>query len=478
MKKNLLLLTLLAVIFSCKKSDFVEKNQTYSTTITDDYQIKFAKILSKAVEEEPELRKLIKEESLKMFDNDYDVLYQLIKDKEINGTPISEILCKYSTSKDEFLKIEENLPLLTIFVPSLPNFNAENWNANNEIPKVAVRLSNNNNTPVYDAYGTEEIINVGYIPSFPVIVVKQNERVVVNNTIKGVKNGNIGNFIFLDDSFNKNLNKVKSNTKTITASTDPACIRAYNLGMGWHRDHIYYGLTPSNTTGAYRNNYSEYITSFKLNSIEKFTDISDQGNDPQKDLHHKYNPEIDKTVFYDWTDGFFEFRFEILINAKNGTGSTITKYITINKDDLLKYEYKKHTFWFYKQVIVGLKEYNPNLELIPWDLKQYGMAWKFNISEVDPSEEDTYTTEITSTFATNFNIDTSIKKVGLKFGKSQSNTHKSTLVRNRKLESDELGEAILTFDQPVITGYSSGNYNKRSISTGLCTIVVEPKRNY
>lgn len=49
----------------------------------------------KSLNESKALRNLIKNESLKMFDNDYDVLYQMIKDEKLeNNLTFRQILIK------------------------------------------------------------------------------------------------------------------------------------------------------------------------------------------------------------------------------------------------------------------------------------------------------------------------------------------------------------------------------------------------
>lgn len=81
----------------------------------DVARIKFAKILAKALENK-EVRNFVKKEALKMFDNDYDVLYHANKNKVVNGTDsFSSILSKSNNLKEgELDKIVNVLPKLNI----------------------------------------------------------------------------------------------------------------------------------------------------------------------------------------------------------------------------------------------------------------------------------------------------------------------------------------------------------------------------
>lgn len=49
-------------------------------------KMKFAESLAKALFANKDLRRLVKEEALKKFDKDYDVIYQLVKNKRITPT--------------------------------------------------------------------------------------------------------------------------------------------------------------------------------------------------------------------------------------------------------------------------------------------------------------------------------------------------------------------------------------------------------
>jgi len=84
-----LLALLMSATQSCQKEDFAQlKSPTASATQptpadvaeTNRLQTVFAKALAKAIQTDEPLRVYLKTEATKQFDNDFDILYQVIKD--------------------------------------------------------------------------------------------------------------------------------------------------------------------------------------------------------------------------------------------------------------------------------------------------------------------------------------------------------------------------------------------------------------
>ena len=90
MKTNLFYgLLFLTLIYSCTNDDVwdgIESTNIHpqSGSVLSDFDT-FSKILSKAVSNNSDLRAFIKEEALKMTDNDYDVFYPLVKNKKVTA---------------------------------------------------------------------------------------------------------------------------------------------------------------------------------------------------------------------------------------------------------------------------------------------------------------------------------------------------------------------------------------------------------
>ena len=75
--------------------------------------VRFTEILSKATHNNKDVRKFLKEESLKQFDKNYDVLYAKVKDYTIGNKTFEEILAEYS-SIEEMNAIFKVLPRLNV----------------------------------------------------------------------------------------------------------------------------------------------------------------------------------------------------------------------------------------------------------------------------------------------------------------------------------------------------------------------------
>jgi hypothetical protein len=516
-------------LLSCKKevgnnsSNEIENLEIKSRTV--ELQTSFAKILAKAVKSDEDLRSFIKAESLKEFDRDNDILYHQIKDAEISdGKSFRSKLLNFTT-EEELGAIEREFPLLTIFVPTLPNFTPASWNTISDAPVIAVsNLDKAGTVSLYDDKGVEIKLTQKQIPGFPVLIVKENERVIVkksNNKLavksSGVKllsnTSNSLSFEFIDKAYDGSLPDEKStsteslkinklagipgtisriapspNVSNVNA-IDQVNVDAYNSGNEWHRDYVYYGITSSSPKGKFRNYYSEFITSFKL-SPNAIGIIADQDGDPKVnnvyvDGYLTTVPSNPRTM---WTDGNFEFRISVLINAKNGAGNEYVRQMSVSPYDLFELQYeviKEYNFpknsKIYELRNIVSKEFHPNIEILPWDLENYGTAWKFIFYEVDGTQEETKSYENTTTFATNFGFDPEFKavaKLGLKFGVTATTTDKRTYSIKTMLGSDNLAEAILSFDQPIIIGMSNGSYVTREITNGnVLSISVEPRRN-
>lgn len=179
-----------AMLTACSQDDFQEEVSTMQNDsslakqlTTKDAQTKFAKILSKAVSKDANLRSFLKKEAMQQFDNDYDVFYPLSKDKIVyENLTFRDILQSYCQNPKELEEIEQVEPLLNILVPDLSmfwDFSAELWDAeDNEI--VVISRADENATMYEDG---DSIGNVpkGEIPGFPCLVIKDSERMKLVN---------------------------------------------------------------------------------------------------------------------------------------------------------------------------------------------------------------------------------------------------------------------------------------------------------
>jgi hypothetical protein len=455
MKKVFPAVICMFLLLSCKENAYEfdnpdEINRDVSVQI-DKTKLKydFSVILSKAVAENVSFRKLIREEALKKFDNDHDVLYQLIKGKNIDsGETVRELLLGYCTEK-ELTAIEQAVPLLTILVPTLPEdcFTPDNWDTDTDIPAVAVELNSPDSIRIIKNSQNEYDLSYEDIPGFPVVVVKECERIVLkaNSTLKSLSVNNNGfDFDFVDSCFNGlNNNSIQKLALPIPVSfADPnvrEAHRIYENYDGWQRDYIYYTISPAKDIGIFVNQYYETITSFMMKS-----DVSRIGGSPDDPTIKKVSKQNLK-----WSDGNFEFLVTFTLNGTNI--KTLSKYFDASFEELYDIEYKRFGVLLYRITKAIPKEMSLNIPVFSWDLEKFPSQVHVSIEEVDPHTVTTIAEEISSEFAANFEIEAGLsKKVGLKFGASAKTTRKQTISKAITTGNDKLGDFILDFADPVI----------------------------
>ena len=135
-------MALTATFVACEKMDMDKPiGNTDNSNIGKESVIEnFAKALAVVLHENEECRDLIKTEALKKINHDYDVLYMLVKDKELNnGATLTSLMLDHISSEDLEFMIK-SFPTLTIFVPSLPenSFSCDSWDIQTQIPDVAI----------------------------------------------------------------------------------------------------------------------------------------------------------------------------------------------------------------------------------------------------------------------------------------------------------------------------------------------------
>lgn len=492
--RKLALLLLVVFLASCS-SDFEEKpdNPTHESSVGNDSNLelkkKFSTALAKVLAESQDVRSLIKEEALKKIDHDYDVLYQLVKNNRLaDGSTLESNLLKYIDASDLAL-IAEQIPTLTIFVPELPEntFSADLWDVNSEIPVVGIRTTETNDVPFIDSDGIESVIEAEYIPAFPILVVKESERITVSRS--GLKSASLSEFKsannegakfqFIDDIFDNTViisEKQEDSANRTKSATDvpPAQFNRLYEGLktygtssnGWQRDYIYYGLTPTNQRGHFDYKYKECIVGFELlgNPQTVLNKIADQTADPRSQIVRGSSG---------WTDGEFEFLVKTYVGNKSAWGTESKHMMRFAPDALFAAKYEmdpngdagrsrptfKGNFTLKSNAYV-------NLPLFEWNLENYGSSVKISIEEVDADQTTTNTEATTTEFATNFeyNFGTGEKeKVGLKFGASTKETHTVSFVVTTTHGNDLLGDVIINFADPVIL---SDSYRYYYISNG------------
>lgn len=222
------LFTITFCMYACNESNwsdsFANVTKDNSEISRDQLKIQFGYAFAKVLAENKDVRDIIKKEAIKKIDFDYDVLYTMIKDQTIQtGKTIEESMLDY-ISIDTLNTIIQKMPTLTIFVPELPEhiFSAETWETENIIPEIAIRLADSYNVPILDNNGNMEICEVDEIPMFPVVVIKENERITSITNIKTKASPNEllrqSDLTFADEIFN-NISIKSPSTRTYNSIT-------------------------------------------------------------------------------------------------------------------------------------------------------------------------------------------------------------------------------------------------------------------
>ena len=495
MMKNFVLVFLVYLsVASCNESlNDIDKNVVSATFLEQSesnliLKQKFSSALVKVLGQNGEVRSLIKEEALKQIDFDYDVLYCLIKDKQLkNGVTLEEYLEKYLTS-DELKCIHKQLPTLTLFVPTLPenSFSVHSWNTIDELPAVAVKVSDNNDVKIYYGNGETEVFPADIIPGFPVVVVKENERIVRNGEIlsKTVsENIEETNLIFVDEIFNNLHGKDLVNTKTRANRPDrpvplpkvdnpedylPAnmkktyeAYKIYKNTTGWQRDYIYYGITPTTDKGPFDYNMKEFLVGFELmgDALGFYRKIADQDGDPKSSIPIGGVLPANSSIIT-WTEGEYEFKVTTYVGSKSTIGTEYKSFFRLKPDQLFRAEVERVIsrpgmpgYTVYKLVGLKSKRVDLDLPLFEWDLENYGATIKIAIEEVDGQETEVNSISSSIEFATNFGFDASFGekvKFGVKFGSTIKEVLNVSNTITKTLGGDELGEVIINFADPVV----------------------------
>ena len=473
-------------------TQFNQLNTDYNTTF-----IPLAKALYNAMKESKELRELIKNESLDQFNKEYEVLYQFIKEERVeNGLSVRELLLKYFENEERLAVIEFSYPTLTIHIPILPagSFSAEIWDTKEQIPAVAIHSPFGLNPVIVSEKGKyvknsdEFVIESGHVPGFPVIVLKENARVVVsqnaNSKYPSLNNRNSDYvFDFIDDYFDGSINDkdtekhkdaetgLRSVSYWVTPLINQKSLDAYNIYgayNGGQRDYVYYNITPTDTSGTLSQNFKESIISFKFNTQHT----------PQQVCNYIMNNSATDPPF-PWTSGQFNFRIEVNLAAKNGYSPLITNYFSAYPLELFDVTFVKSGN-NYIPTFNGFFVKSLNVSLMNWNLYNYGKGMKISICKMTPSASIQRSITHSSAFVNNVKY---YDKEGKELGSTQTTTtSSSTYMITYQVSDVYLGDVLADFDEPVITGtlpfmgYTA--YGLLDYSSSYYTVNMIPVQQY
>ncbi|MBL3657641.1 hypothetical protein [Fulvivirga sediminis] len=475
------------ILFLNKKTNFKPKNNNYSI-MKNIYTILFCFLILCACREDNELanfdssnansfnykfesisgvladlmkdsnvRKYMKKRSLEKFDGDYNVLFQdLLSVSTLTGETVKQ---KLNKENPQILSAIMTQPLLTLLVPSLHKFSADNWDTEND-PLPLIAFSKENNEIYYTAAdGFSFTQSIEFRPTFPVIILKQNENLVLSHNAQNNMmsyNSNDFNYSYITNPLVDIRDNYNSNKREML-QPDPKVLAAYTKALNnptcntcYQKDYIYYDISPSDeiNRGEFNKNYTEAITSLKVESYNVLETITD-----------------------DWTEGNLELHFNIFFIGASDQLSVTTKTFILDPENLYNTEYETickefpfpipgKEYCFEKEVEKVAIEYifNPAIQIVPWDMQLYGDRWHIQVEEYDPSTQITRTVSAETTKGSNFEAEVGadifkIVKIGAGLGSNSTSTKSSNMQVTYTTESDQLGSIIHTWYNPVITAY-------------------------
>lgn len=199
---NIFCINILLVFISCTNEHITPSQSESDSYVDNKYDTRvmdFAEALNRAVSENSDMRKLIKQEVLKQFDGDYDLLLKDALAKSVKPSEsvitksgcsealtVKELLSLYYTDTRSFTKSEGNpldelvndYPELQVSVP----VHADSWDPDSYVPDIAVIPSDfeefvTETITALNAEGEEVQIDAINEPDNPTIVVGLNERI-------------------------------------------------------------------------------------------------------------------------------------------------------------------------------------------------------------------------------------------------------------------------------------------------------------
>lgn len=530
-------LTLVLVCFACS-DDFTDmqvlqqqaQQQSSLSPSKETKMADFARVLSKAVADRQDVRQFLKDEALKQFDRNYDILYGAVKDEQIGGVKFHDILSSYSTV-DSLNDMTAGIPLLNIYLTRTAIFGIfpEDLDVNDEEVPIAVSMSDSTR---FFVNGTlETTMAKGEIPAFHVFVVNENSRVVVNNGVDYVSNGlkalSRNDYTFksplFDARLDNNLKSIRTNMSVAGRRVHDAFQYFHGAGHGsdqkaFQRDYLYYGITPYKQTGTLNASTSEYLCYIKVSprayfkiadvmptgSIQEDPICEEQRNPSDEHWVAKYKGtdsqkrKLTQEELVDklWTKGAYELRFDI-IDSKQGEANVI--YVPVRPEEIWNFNLdidRQHKTWFrhtkstYKidpKKFTSKEYFLPEaIDLGKWDISTESMYRSIRVSEEDDGEEVTtkYSYEIVRMSSHNFKGST---KLNVGFGTSDKNslsgefsseaTRQNTSRQTSEVSiketnaSDFLGKVTVYYYDPIVESMTSGLV-LHTYNTGYVTFAI------
>lgn len=460
------------IFYSCSTDDdsiSVKDLKTYSIG-KGKAMSEFAAILSKATYENQSVREFLKQEASKKFDDNYDVLYANVKNKQIDGTSFQDILKSYS-SNSKITQIENEVPLLNIYFPEIAVFNVGPATYNTVNRELPIAVSADAITPLYYNGLNTDYLEESEIPSFPILVVNENRHITEDQLTGGEQRGTINSVKSYDGTTAAPIVNNNDNSSVVGSKA----VEAFNISKTNEtseipqRDYIYYGVTPEDTTRTYNAEVNEYISFIEIEP-KAYYKLSDYTNSRNNMPHISRGVDNNttswsasaKSATFLWTAGIYDFK--VALTTLISETPTI-QHIFLRPSDIWDFNidstsvrtkafsHNKRTYkidpdkFTAKRVDLTSRK----IALTPWTPEERNLERKISFTEEDDNIET---------------VDTCVVENDV--------THdKETIVIKRQNTSDELGTIPLYFYDRIIEGKESDKkyilhwYNTGIVSFGI-----------
>lgn len=466
-------------------------------------KVAFAEILSKAVYDSKAVREFLKAQALRKFDKNYDVLYLAVKNEQVAGATFRQLLVSYS-SEEEIERIEDNVPLLNIYLTSVDFLGLNPDDLDVEDPFVPVAAETSDSVRFFSCGEQAFALKKGEIPTCHTFVVGENSRVVLDPGTN--KSLNSRGFLFKDPIFDGSETDCNKSTILPSDYVGQRALDAYahfyadDNGVhqkGLQRDYIYYGLTPQKTQGVLLKGVSEYLAYVKVNPNAIYRMCDQEKEDPKivnmEPVKRGAMFTDEQLAHFIWSKGALDLRFDVITS---NSSEPIVLYVPLLPTQLwnVGYTYNKrhktlfrHTKYNY---FIKIEKFTPKdvyldtpISMGKWDLASEALCRIVKVSEDDLGEQTTKVSTYEVEEAEKKNIDGSVKlnlgidsasvkvdhTVNIGNTSSSSNTVKKnvTVTEVRTLGADDLGSARVFFYDPVIESVNGDDVVLHTYSTGI-----------
>ncbi len=527
MKKNALFIVATMGIFalcatSCEKGGTNDSPKTLFNPSEE-----FSIILSKALHDNEDLREFIKNEALAQFDKDFDVFYPFVKDKLVDGKQSFKSILKTYDERNTLESIERQMPLLNIFVPDwswAEGFSVNSWDTSDSDVSVAYKDEFNAGLQLYNNGGKEFFIEYGQLTNFPVLIVKQNERMKRGFDTKS----SCPTYDFIDPEFDGTKTKLLNGdyeywdrtvcdtipdiSNFLTLSELEGCsssITAYSIfkdhPTAVHRDHVYYGMTDQISEGRLNVHIRERIVKFRFETLNAESLLED-GDLKRTGAYTRYKTVTDQTLINKFIyGGNLELYFHCAIGSPDGTPTCDNpSFKSVSFRDAfqltkvhVKYRNKtlvKDRQWVFtvdEETCFAPKWIDANIALPKWDISQQSGILNIKMFEYDNEQTDVYTFNVVSSFSNDFDLqvegqfesgDKDSKAKGTIKGSYGYNGSKTTTQKYEttiKKGSDDLGTILVYYPDPIILSPGTNRngqsgYNVKEYSSSFIHMLIVP----